>query len=107
MPFGLRLRRQTFGAADAQQFHSARQLPALRQGNGRADARVGAGPKPDGQTLDLFALHFGSAQRFVDQMPRTPACRTAGFNDLGQTRCPRSQPRRCVAARKIQAPESS
>jgi hypothetical protein len=51
----LRLRRQTFRAADAEQFHAGGQLPALCQCNRSADARVAARPNADGNHLNFRA----------------------------------------------------
>ena len=59
-----------FRAAHAEQFHAARQLPALRHRNRRADARVTARPQADGNHFNFFARNFRRRQDFFNQAER-------------------------------------
>ena len=68
--FGLGLGGEAFGAADAEEFHLARELPALRQRDGRTNARVGAGPEANGQAFDLRAVELRVPQGLLHQAQR-------------------------------------
>jgi len=84
---------KALGAAGAQQLHRARQLPALRQGNGQANAHVGARPEPNRQAFDLLAFEARLPQGLFDQ-PKRPGgagSRLAGF---AQNRRPGARPLR-------------
>ena len=61
------------------QLDGKRELPALRERDGGANAGVGAGAEAEGETLDFFALDARFGQRFFDERERV-SCAGDGFH---------------------------
>src|SRR4030095_8302410 len=78
----LRRRRDAFHTAEAEQFHTAGQLPTLRQRDGYADAGVRSRAESDHQALYLFTFEASLFERLLDHVQRFHRMTGCGLDDF-------------------------